>query len=799
MAKIIGQGEITLFDLPEYELEQYYIEINQDEILRFVSEEGIKFSPGEISFSVYRLPMTQDTPALDIIKYDLQVLIDGSYISLKDKIPESINYNELNEETDFKKVYLSIGTCFAQSEQSFPELREKLENLDTNCQFKFLFLDENDNELAIKILECRNGLTSDMANFNINAADITAAIQNTKLTFSADGLKITNGGFKIVNDNEEEVFTADEDGNLIIKGIIQADGGYFNGDITGSTGTFSGTLQAKEGLIGGFKINENSLYSNEDEPNLILNGNTGLVIAKNIQLAGAKVTGIIELGSASLKNPDANFGIILEADKVKLNENGNLQLGSIQYNSSNDILYSTNWQLKGNGQAIFNEVIADSIIQKNSVLEIGTIQSVGSLMLFKDSWMIYSSTGKEIILEKGENEGNINLKADDWIYCDKKAYKIKTITEKDNFITITLYTTPTTNLSKKPMAKFGKADQDFILSALGEKTEHFAYAQGNSITLSDFTEYGDIEEQKQLLYNKRLVLGQLTGINNDSSIKGIGLYCDNVFLKGSLTTQSKTNKYAGVNTISEVPFNSSLIDYKINDNSNIVFWAGARENTLESIQQSPFQVTEAGTIYAQQAYLTKSIFIEGTIRGADIYAARIHGSDLEQNPAALSIYDTGIGTGISFMTGYKDEENLGEETFSIKSTGFYKDGKYFIDISNSSISFQGNYFKAINSYEQYIQTDNIEFLTLQKQGLYYQSENENNSQSLSGISIFKDKISIAFSNQTSQEDLNDQAIFTKEKTEIKNNFQANNDVQFGTSIYLKYQQVEKGYDLYVYS
>jgi hypothetical protein len=40
-----------------------------------------------------------------------------------------------------------------------------------------------------------------MATFNLHASGFNAAIQSTKLDFSSAGLKISNGGIKIVNNN----------------------------------------------------------------------------------------------------------------------------------------------------------------------------------------------------------------------------------------------------------------------------------------------------------------------------------------------------------------------------------------------------------------------------------------------------------------------------------------------------------------------------------------------------------------------------------------------------------------------
>jgi hypothetical protein len=90
-------------------------------------------------------------------------------------------------------------------------------------------------------------------------------------------------------------------------------------------------------------------------------------------------------------------------------------------------------------------------------------------------------------------------------------------------------------------------------------------------------------------------LGNLDSLE-DKSITGMGLYAENVYLKGSLTTTTKDNSYAGVNTVNGVTaekFKDILIGgASINDNSPIIFWAGAEKEengTLEeAIKKAPF-------------------------------------------------------------------------------------------------------------------------------------------------------------------------------------------------------------------
>ena len=67
--------------------------------------------------------------------------------------------------------------------------------------------------------------------------------------------------------------------------------------------------------------------------------------------------------------------------------------------------------------------------------------------------------------------------------------------------------------------------------------------------------------------------------------KGIGLFAENVFLNGTLSTQVDAQSYAGVNTLDGAQFT------KIEEpdgQSKIVFWAGAKDNSNPAIQDAPF-------------------------------------------------------------------------------------------------------------------------------------------------------------------------------------------------------------------
>ena len=264
-----------------------------------------------------------------------------------------------------------------------------------------------------------------------------------------------------------------------------------------------------------------------------------------------------------------------------------------------------------------------------------------------------------------------------------------------------------------------------------------------------------------------LFLGDLRAVNK----QGYGLYSNNVYLTGSLTTQVGNNSYAGVNTL-----DGAHATKFTDDNSKIVFWAGAKSEEGTSIQEAPFQVTEEGSIYATRATLTSSLFVGGKIEGADLYAARIHGTG--EDTAALSIYDT--KGGISFRTGYGESgQESGQETCRITQEGFYS-------CSNiASIIFDAQ--AEINNSKT-ATTITTKRLQLSSQGLYCYDLAKGETGLKTGVKINNNEI--VFITGSS-----DKIVISEAKTIFENEIVANKRFGFGERGY--YSETEGGIDLYI--
>lgn len=493
------------------------------------------------------------------------------------------------------------------------------------------------------------------------------------------------------------------------------------------------------------------LFSANNE--IILDGSNGNIIAQNIDLgAGARITDKIVFSSdgeniiAALYNPELHDGQILQSANVFLNNEGRLFLGTLElyggtgnadgYMRSvaidkNSQYQNGEWRINEDGTAYFNNIYADNAHIQNSILEINTVQSVGSTMIFKDSWTItniVNSTFEEKEVYEATLDGLANLGTDDYFMTNNNNfYQVLDIRNtQDNQKSIIVFQGDS-NISKGSIiTKFGKSYQiyvqeelteplpgrhyyeltkegeyvltedakfnpekqyyyksnespDCIISIRGEssiKEAGSSYASGNALTISSFTRNNNVNT-----YTKHLILGDLSdsGIDDLTDIKGYGLYADNVYLNGSLIAKNLDSGYCGINTLSKVEFTKKPeIDI-----SPIIFWGGSQSKSSTEIQEAPFQVTANGTLFCRNAIIENSLFT------GEIRTAKIYGTGTEELPEpALSILDA--NKGISFKKTetvmVEDKEEINEiELFTIGDSGFYIQDQPFINFGKSGL------------------------------------------------------------------------------------------------------------------
>lgn len=211
------------------------------------------------------------------------------------------------------------------------------------------------------------------------------------------------------------------------------------------------------------------------------------------------------------------------------------------------------------------------------------------------------------------------------------------------------------------------ADNNFLIGINSEKSSNNLLIS-KGITLSELNYVKKDDNTIEINSKTKVFIGDLTKIND--SYKGYGLYGENVYLTGSLTTEIKDNAYAGINTLNDVK----------KDNNSIVFWAGASDNS--DISTAPFIVTENGSIYASKGEFTDSLISRSRIESAEIYTAKIYGSSFnengeidKQNSGELSIYDG--AKGIIFK-----KRDTDDEIFKINEIGLSTKDKSIIEIND---------------------------------------------------------------------------------------------------------------------
>ena len=305
-----------------------------------------------------------------------------------------------------------------------------------------------------------------------------------------------------------------------------------------------------------------------------------------------------------------------------------------------------------------------------------------------------------------------------------------------------------------------------------------------------------------------IVIGDLSSIPDvrkalglDSSTKIKGMYGQNVFLKGQLTTEVPVTSeekptYAGINSNSGVKLSNELKEKisKVNDGykdeSYIIFWGGAQNASELGIQGSKFIVTEEGTLYANRGYFEGSIITEATIEASELKTAKITGTGADP---ALIIHDA--FNGISFMGKINKEDEKESELFTLTQNELYSDVI--------------NYFKRDTYIERLIiennlinQDETVKIKARLSNTLeFYDSTIEDKISSIgeikphieeynNGIDIGSDVIALSVGAQT---------------TKINNTVRMESKVQFRDKMEYKIAkekkdgvEVEVGYDLYVY-
>lgn len=412
---------------------------------------------------------------------------------------------------------------------------------------------------------------------------------------------------------------------------------YEDGTVIASQGVFNGDINATGGTIGGFTINDHSIASQNE--NLVLNDD-----------------GTIEAGNITIDGNNSNITI---GDTITISgAAGNVCLHGEENGEYFDIRPT---------HAQFSNMTASGSIE-TVVFPTGNVQAMGSSMFFRPSFKV-----DDYVVANVTNSLPVNkpsLATDSYVYLiDDNGQVVvgsdgrqiwKVVSHTDDSVTFDAQVPKTKQVNGETVpvkvnSIVSLGTNDTLLIGVNANDTPVGPLFGDGFTFTGF-EYTNTNNIPQVVVNKspRLFLGDLGKIA--SSLNGVwsgyvsdyGLYGENVFLTGSLITKtaSEEDKYAGVSTLKNVP----ATKFGDSDESSIVFWAGVTSLDDKAIQEAPFQVTQNGSIFAQQGIFAGSLITQSELRGVDIYAARIHGItktiDGYLDYPGLSFYD--IKDGISF-------------------------------------------------------------------------------------------------------------------------------------------------------
>lgn len=677
------------------------------------------------------------------------------------------------------------------------------------------------------------------------------------------GLTIYDNGLTIIKkENEQTLLSFDtEQQKLNIAGDV-----IFSGELNGANGTFTGSLIAPSGNIGGFTIKDNKLVSDNNTIELIgrdyiktkdtafdsektyyesIDGeyiettdeqfnsektyyeltNSGKIIANDIEIGiGAIIKEYIKLGNAYIRNPEErNDRLFIETGDIKIYDNGNANFGQINIVGKDSLIEGTKFSITPE-KAIFSNVEVTGTIH-TSVFETGSIQTVGGVMLFKESAQIDS-------IEKDKNNENIytiktvskiNLKENSVVLLTGEDRDItcivKSINTNDGSIKVETTEDISTATSIVQIADVGGYDR--VIPEINSGKTYYTYnpntneyesttniqadiiyyeknnnklsnnlivgvnsqSFGNKNLLPEaitFRKY--IRNEKGDFYDvPLLVLGNLESLQKPG-LEGYGLYGENVYLSGSVTTirPGENESYAGINTLSRVKSTvfSDVANADEGTNDYIIFYAGASSNDDTGIQGAAFQVVENGSLYCNHGIFKGSVIVNSGIHSSNIYAANIYP---DEDGAALSIYDTAQNAGIYFKK--KEDDSI---TLILSEVGFYLPAlgnnleNKFIDFQERNVLFKGQQFTTTPNVNKYL---NISGYSIR--GFLKNTEGTNTE---IGSLNFEDVIVL------SQE--SDMLKIGKNKIEIETlQTTLSNDLKLGDK--MNYQKVNNGYDLYI--
>ena len=619
----------------------YSLEYNKENIYRFIDS----YNSGKYTYSY--------TPASINITL-VQELTNGVKSSVSGDITAEIYYLDSDNNIQSQILVSGINTSNITIDLTNQTI------LQYNIQYIRIAASLSGVQVVLDTLYVSWGTSEQMARFALNATNITAAIDSTKLVFDTNGLTIQNGGIAIKNNDGDKVMYANEDGDL-----------YFSGELYSTLGSLGGwtitqdSLEANNGIVGMHSGNRLFYKDINNDPIRFWSGkisdtdyNLAITQDGKLYANAADITGSVKATSGYITNSflvgTEDRGIIISGST----NNGESYISSSQYSSGT---FGYGWKLSENGYAEFSNINARGKIT-SSVFEYDRISSVGGSLYIAPT--IYVESESEAITAEEEiNTYSVvwslpyasltNINGRDWsigdiVKIDGEIIILNNVNSVEKKIKLSNIDGEIIEANGSPVkikVKFTTDQYDssdligntfnpgsvLILYGTSEK-RHGLYLTAAGANSPFIDVYDDSEDNT---IKPAVRIGNLSGIVDSnfpaSYLEGYGLYSSNAYLRGQLMLPG-----AGITNQESILYN----------NSPIRIWAGIN-NSTDDITNANFIVTANGYLYAKQGVF------EGTVKA--------HNSEFSGTIRAAGIVINENGGGLSpepnndhFFVGYTD-------------------------------------------------------------------------------------------------------------------------------------------------
>ena len=562
--------------------------------------------------------------------------------------------------------------------------------------------------IAYKEMPVIYGTDEDMAKFALVANGIYMSVQEAGFSFTSDGLTVSNGKIIIKNHLGQEVFKADDEGNLSFTGEINSKSGGISGWIieddelvsdTKQVGIHSGTRRfygddtsPVRFWAGPTTSTEQTIGENDQSYYNFAVTEKGTLYAQRADISGNVVARSGRILNTFYIGPNDTSGIIINGD-----ENSSY-IGSMRQASG---ALGGGWIINSDGSAEFNNVSVRGKIT-SSVFEYNHISAVGG-SLYVAPTLYTTNNGTMSRYVQGTNYfwaefnlgqsvrdafGNKNINSGDQFLLDCNVNTGAEIIHLSNVLAMVVFETGEDDKTEK-LQLFLELDEEnlpdesiiepgavLVYYGTSDRREGlYLTAMGSDSPYLDV--YSNTYDEDSPIPAARL--GNLNGITDASfgsiggRLSGFGLYSSNAFLRGQLMLPS-----AGITNQSTVMV----------ENSPVRIWAGVE--SLNDISQANFIVTEDGSLHAKQGTFegivkASNSEFSGNIRAAGILLEQ---EDLEQNDAlhdhfyvAYNILENG-----DFTPSYKNYVlNIDNDGLSIWEGGL----QAYSDFANGENGFEG--------------------------------------------------------------------------------------------------------------